>query len=148
VRSYEDAIFTVMQDYSTHPTQPLTELEVFTGNIFSGSGVQTRRQRDRSLQLKDEFDRIARSFENLIRRRTTASSAKQDDQSNAAEDPMEALMMSLACLEVSQGKGTHGDRSANGRMNDEYQSFKIISACCVIRELNAANKRAEAEEWY
>ncbi|KAF2449704.1 RdRP-domain-containing protein [Karstenula rhodostoma CBS 690.94] len=145
---YEDSLFGVTQDYSTHPTQPLTELEVFTGNIFSISGVQTRRQRDKSLQLKDEFDRIARWIENLIRRRTTATTTKQDDASNAPEDPIDALMMSIACVEVSQWKGTHGNRVTHGRWADEYQSFKIISACCLIRELNAANKRAEAEDWY
>ncbi|OAG12010.1 RdRP-domain-containing protein [Paraphaeosphaeria sporulosa] len=145
---YEDAIFAITQDYSSHPTQPLTELEVFTGNIFSTSGVQTRRQRDRSLQLKDEFDRIARWTENLIRRRTTATSAKPDDASNAPEDPMEALKMSIACLEASQLKGSRGNRFTHGRWTEAYHSFKIISACCVVRELNAADRRAEAEEWY
>ncbi|KAL5396190.1 hypothetical protein PMIN03_012983 [Paraphaeosphaeria minitans] len=145
---YEDAIFAVTQDYSPHPTQPLTELEVFTGNMFSTSGILTRRQRDRSLQLKDEFDRIARWVENLIRRRTTVASTQQDDSTVAPEDPMDALMMSIACLEASQSKGTHGDRFTHGRWTSEYQSFQIISACCVIRELNVAARRAEAEEWY
>lgn len=146
VPSYEDAIFAATQDYSPHPTQPLTELEVFTGNIFSVSGVQTRRQRDRSLKLKDEFDRIARWIENLIRRRTTLTSAKQDDASNAPEGPMEALKMSVACLGVSLSKGTHGNGLTHGRWSDEYQSFKVISACCVMKELDAAEKRVEG--WY
>jgi hypothetical protein len=46
-------------DYSDHASMSITELEVFTGNIFNKSGIQTRRQRDRSLQLKDKFERIA-----------------------------------------------------------------------------------------
>lgn len=146
--SYEDAIYSATLDYSSHPTQSLTELEVFTGSIFNPSGVQTRRQRDRSLQLKDEFERIARWIENLIRRRTVKAAGENGGDAKGPEDPLEALVFSIACFEVSQVSQKHGHRSRSGRAADEYQSFKIVSACCAIKELDETLKRADVAEWY
>lgn len=56
---YEDAISDAMAQYSEHPIKPITELEVFIGNILNRSGVQTNRQRDSSTKLRDEFERIS-----------------------------------------------------------------------------------------
>lgn len=56
---YEAAISDAMAQYSEHPIKPITELEVFIGNILNRSGVQTNRQRDSSIKLKDEFERIS-----------------------------------------------------------------------------------------
>lgn len=56
---YEEAISDAMAQYSEHPIKPITELEVFIGNILNRSGVQTSRQRDNSIKLKDEFERIS-----------------------------------------------------------------------------------------
>lgn len=56
---YEDAISDAMAQYSEHPIKPITELEVFIGNILNRSGVQTNRQRDNSIKLRDEFERIS-----------------------------------------------------------------------------------------
>lgn len=147
MNSYEDSIYNVMIDYSGLPTQALTELEVFTGSIFSASGVQSRRQRDRSLQLKDEFDRIARWTENLIRRRTSANGKSNEDDYEPYESSNGTLALSIACLQVSHLKEVQGIGKM-GRSKDDLQSFRVISACCVMRELNAATKRAGAEEWY
>ena len=57
-RRYEDAIYGVMINCADHPNQPLEELEVFIGFIMNKRGAQTHRQRDRSIKLKDEFERI------------------------------------------------------------------------------------------
>lgn len=56
---YENAISDAMAQYSEHPIKPITELEVFIGNILNRSGVQTNRQRDSSTKLRDEFERIS-----------------------------------------------------------------------------------------
>ncbi|KAL6232980.1 hypothetical protein BDW75DRAFT_246854 [Aspergillus navahoensis] len=57
--AYEDALSTAMANFSEHPIYPITELEVFIGQILNNGGVQTHRQRERSIKLKDEFERIA-----------------------------------------------------------------------------------------
>lgn len=56
---YENAISDAMAQYSEHPIKPITELEVFIGNVLNRSGVQTNRQRDSSTKLRDEFERIS-----------------------------------------------------------------------------------------
>ncbi|EHA18336.1 hypothetical protein ASPNIDRAFT_176277 [Aspergillus niger ATCC 1015] len=55
---YEEAVFSARNNYSEHPIDPLSELEVFIGSVMN-KGVQTRRQRDQSNKLADEFDRIS-----------------------------------------------------------------------------------------
>ncbi|KAL1890229.1 hypothetical protein Sste5346_008383 [Sporothrix stenoceras] len=57
--AYEDAMVATMYEFSEHPTQPITELEVFIGTIVNKTGSQTLRQRDRSRKLRDEYERIS-----------------------------------------------------------------------------------------
>ena len=41
-------MFAAMINFSEHPTQPITEIEVFIGFIVNKTGLQTRRQRRQS----------------------------------------------------------------------------------------------------
>jgi hypothetical protein len=56
----------------------------------------------------------------------------------------EALISSLACLEVgcvkSEGKLPS---DSTRRTGGEFHSFKIIAACCAIKEIDAAIIRAQ-----
>ena len=144
VRSYEGAIATATLDYSEHAAISITELEVFTGNIYNKSGAQTRRQRDKSLRLKDEFDRIAKWAERVIRRRDIETEDSTEGQHDAADISNEALISSLACLEVGCAKieGKFPSDSTR-RAGGEFHSFKIVAACCAIKELDAAVIRAQ-----
>lgn len=137
--SYEDAMYNATLDYSDHATKRITELEVFTGSIFNPSGVQTRRQRDRSVRLKDEFDRILQWTAEMIRHRPATADGEEGVDRGSTEDTDIGLQMSIACLEISQWAGTH--RRGVGLAIDQFQSFKIVAACCVARELNAAIRR-------
>lgn len=130
-------------EFSDHAAKSITELEVFTGNIFNKSGVQTRRQRDRSVQLKDEFDRISRWAEAMIRKRKMRTLDDDDEDEQPTPNPEDALVLSIACLQV----GTLKDLTRLGyrRLDEEFQSFKVTAACCVIRELDAAIPRREWE---
>lgn len=124
---YEGSVWDTTQEYSDHASMGLTELEVFTGAIFSQSGVQSRRQRDKSVELKDAFDRIAQFTVSLIRKPETT-----DD-----DELYPGLMLSIACLAVGNTEPQYkGNRF--GRTEDEFHSFKILAACCAIRELDAA----------
>ncbi|KAF2014265.1 RdRP-domain-containing protein [Aaosphaeria arxii CBS 175.79] len=133
---YEDAIWGATQEYSDHARMGITELEVFTGEIFNKTGVQTRRQRDKSILLKDEFDRISQSTSAMIR--------KHDDESAG---PTDGLALSIACLDV----GIKKPRRNYGREREEgdFQSFKVIAACCAFRELDiVTSMRPGTEEDY
>lgn len=122
---------------------PISEIEVFTGCIFNKSGTQTRRQRDKSTRLKDEFDRIAKWVESVIRKQKIASRVDRDDaddDDDHADTGATGLELSVACLNV----GCVPNRIIGGsRTGDEFQSFKVVAASCVLRELDAAIKRQE-----
>ncbi|KAI1439996.1 RdRP-domain-containing protein [Annulohypoxylon stygium] len=147
--AYDDAMWTATMDYSDNFTKGLTELEVFTGCIFSKSGIQTRRQRDKSVRLKDEYDRIAKWVEALVRKKEVKMREDGDNDADADEvdatngpersNGTSALELSIACFYVSLEKSDN-----SGRSNVEFVSFKIIAAQCAITELDLALARQEA----
>ncbi|KAI0469337.1 RNA dependent RNA polymerase-domain-containing protein [Xylaria cf. heliscus] len=154
-QAYEDMIWTTTIDYSDHASKGITELEVFTGTIFNKSGIQTRRQRDTSVRLKDEFDRIAKWVEGLIRKHDVKASndlpdgVEDDphgvyDDSAYSETNFTALELSIACLHV--GMIRQGRRSANKRNTDDFESFKVIAAHCALRELEIAIRQRDIAE--
>jgi hypothetical protein len=55
-----------MTEYSEHPVRPLTELEVFVGNILGKTGAQSRHQRELSTNMKDKFEEEALFIVNCI----------------------------------------------------------------------------------
>ncbi|EMR71798.1 putative rna-dependent rna polymerase protein [Eutypa lata UCREL1] len=142
-QAYDDAIWGATLTFSEHPSVPISEIEVFTGCIFNKSGTQTRRQRDKSTRLKDEFDRIAKWVESVIRKQKIASRVDRDDaddDDDHADTGATGLELSVACLNV----GCVPNRIIGGsRTGDEFQSFKVVAASCVLRELDAAIKRQE-----
>ncbi|KAI0513140.1 RNA dependent RNA polymerase-domain-containing protein [Xylaria bambusicola] len=152
-QAYEDAIWSATVTYSDHASKSITELEVFTGAIFNKSGIQTRRQRDTSIQLKDDFDRIVKWVESLIRKQDMQSStdnpedATDDDtigSSDEAKDDISSvgteftpLELSIACLRVGVVR-TNRDRYSDQRNAGNFESFKVIAAHCALRELDLA----------
>ncbi|RYP80945.1 hypothetical protein DL769_002223 [Monosporascus sp. CRB-8-3] len=142
-QAYDDAIWGATVDYSEHASLRISEVEVFTGCIFTKSGMQTRRQRDKSTRLKDEFDRIAKWTESVIRKQEIESRVDDDadnDDEGRTETGVSGLELSVACLQV----GCAPSRVVAGSRNGEvFQSFKVIAASCVLRELDFAIKRQE-----
>jgi hypothetical protein len=132
-------------EFSDHAAKRITELEVFTGAIYNKSGIQTRRQRDRSVQLKDEFERIAQWAVGMIRKQkfkgATEEDAEEEDTQAGAADPSERLILSIACLQVGILKDL--SRLGHARAEEEFQSFKVVAASCALRELDAANRAKE-----
>jgi hypothetical protein len=125
---YEDAISNAALEYSDHATKELTEMEVFTGTIFNSTGSQTRRQRDGSIRLKDEFDRIARWTASILRKGSQRSSMESGD----------SLALSIACLEIGSLKAHRTSALGMGRRKDDLKSFRVIAACCALKELEIA----------
>jgi hypothetical protein len=114
-----------MNNYSEHPIKPITELEVVIGSIINENGVPTRRRRDRSIQLKHEFDRIATWIMSLMRRQKTVDSKG------------EGLELCLACLHVGCQEG---GPSRLKEIYGELQSFKVIAACALLAEMDHSEK--------
>ncbi|KAI0025215.1 rna-dependent rna polymerase [Xylariomycetidae sp. FL0641] len=155
-QAYDDQIMQATIDFSEHSRVGITEVEVFTGRIFNKSGVQTRRQRDKSTQLKDEFDRISKWAETLMRKQKMKSPSDEEDSDDDSDvdDIQEdydrdetsqgasALELSIACLNVGIDR-TRFKRDARRGDNEEFHSFKVVAAHCVLRELELAVKQAE-----
>ncbi|KAF1921282.1 RNA dependent RNA polymerase-domain-containing protein [Ampelomyces quisqualis] len=129
--AYEDAISNAALEYSEHASKEITELEVFTGTIFNSSGVQTPRQRDGSVRLKDEFDRILSWTASMIRKGSHPSAALSED----------ILALSIACLDVGIASTQRATRLSMGRRKAGLESFRVVAACCAFRELDAAVTR-------
>lgn len=114
-----------MDTYSDHPTKPINELEVVIGSIINRRGVQTRRQRDRSNKLHEEFDRIATWITSIMRQQEI-------------EDPdPNGLELSLACLY----HGIQGSDSGHRKeVYGELKSFRVVAACALLAELDHRDK--------
>ncbi|KAI0095603.1 RdRP-domain-containing protein [Daldinia grandis] len=149
--AYDDAVWTATMEYSDNFTKGLSELEVFTGYIFNKTGAQTRRQRDRSIRLKDDYDAIARWVESMIRKKkvdprdsdnddnySDSDTESTDYYADSRHDDSTALELSIACLHVGIAKS-----KSFGRNKDDFQTFKIISAQCALTELELALQRQE-----
>ena len=132
--SYEDAVSECMYRWSDHPARPLTELEVFLGFILNKTGAQTHRQRDYSIKLKDEFERIATTITCQLR------SASRGDPNNP-KSTIETLTLCLAAVHVGGEGEKQGDFRGQGREGGRYretvgmQSFRVVAACAFMREL-------------
>ncbi|KAF9890609.1 hypothetical protein FE257_005740 [Aspergillus nanangensis] len=122
--AYEDALVFAMNNYSEHPTKPISELEVVIGIILTTSGTHTRRQRDRSVKLKDEFDRIAEWIMGDMRHG--------------------GLELCLACIHTG---GYQRDEASRRRVEyRELRSFAVVAACALLMELASGNKSMNVVE--
>jgi len=116
---YEEKVQNIMYEYSEHPIRPLSELEVFVGNILGRNGAPNRRQRELSTTLKERFDEEALQIMSWI---------TKDDK----EYSPEALERSIACLEISLEEG-HANKT--WRRGEHIVSFKYIAAAVCLREV-------------
>ncbi|RDW61792.1 RNA dependent RNA polymerase [Aspergillus mulundensis] len=129
--AYEGAIYTAMENFSEHPIHPITELEVFVGQILNNSGVQTHRQRERSIKLKDEFERTTSWILAQIRPRGPITGyAGQYD----------SLERCLACFHVASEN--RRSQSKKDRGWNDLQSFQVVAACALLMEVEELEKNA------
>ncbi len=145
-----------MANYSEHPMQPLSELEVFIGYIVNATGSQTHRQRDRSQKLRDEFERIASWIMAQMRApgidyrdddddEAAAANGRDDAKNTKAKNHNKAttyhndaqrhdvLELCLACARIGRGEP---HKARRGRQDRELESFRFVAASALLREIN------------
>lgn len=125
---YESNLSDSMHSHSEHPTKPISEIEVFVGQILNRSGVQTSRQRDSSIKLKDSFDRMAQWITKEMR------SVRYDAETplTGYQSKWDNLHLCLACVHV----GGEDVGNLNGRYFGNLQSFRVVAACALNAEMN------------
>lgn len=134
-----------MLQYSDNPRVALSETEVFCGSILNKRGSQTRRQRDSSIKLKDEIDRITTLIVKQIRDISLGNDDKTEvvsvsgsvTSANRTRDDI--LELCWACVRVGCVK--ESEKSHLGAK--KFQSFKVLAACCLFKELDAFFRRKE-----
>ncbi|OBR06835.1 RNA-dependent RNA polymerase [Colletotrichum higginsianum IMI 349063] len=152
---YEDTVGGFMTQYSDSHMKQLTEVEVFCGSIFNKSGSQTRRQKDNSKKLKQEFDRLAEHMTQHMRRKARNTEvqgaeayndihntlfASQDDYYERLLEPnREALEVSYACLMVGMQTENESEYESWGHL----ESFKVIAASVLLKELTELANRVK-----
>ncbi|KAK4159742.1 RNA-dependent RNA polymerase 1 [Cladorrhinum sp. PSN259] len=138
--AYNEAIYSTMVDCSDHPHRPLTELEVFVGFIINKSGFQNARQRDKSIKLKDEFDRISSWVIREMRNQNLENEVSK-------KGTLDALELCLACVHMGCDKEDSAPRPFDRGSSQNLVSFRIVAASALLRELNHLErlKRAQAD---
>lgn len=126
---FETAVVESMFQHSEHPVKPLTEIEVFIGNILNRTGVQTSRQRDNSIKLKDSFDRTAQWITKSMRMVRHGNDAVP---LTGYQTKWDNLHLCLACVYV----GGEEESGSQGRYYENLQSFRVVAACALLSELN------------
>ncbi|KAI3400992.1 hypothetical protein diail_697 [Diaporthe ilicicola] len=130
---YEGAMWSTMAQYSAHPTRPLTELEVFIGNVLNKSGVQTKRQRDSSIKLKDEMNRIATWITGQMRKVShSGPSGAAAPLLTGYQTQFDNLHLCLACVHAGCEDNTGARES---RYEGDMQSFRVVAACALLSEI-------------
>ena len=117
-----------MLQYSTHPTQTLSEIEVFSGNILGkNGGAQSKRQREFSSTMKDKYERDVAYTILWI----TQGGGEEDGKEGATAG---ALERSIACLYVACH---HRGRERIGRrkVGEALMSFAWVAASVCLKEL-------------
>lgn len=127
-----------MIDCAEQPNQPLTELEVFVGFIMNRTGSQTPRQRDRSIKLKDEFERIASWITNQMRKPCTVSGCTSE---------LDGLELCLACLYVGCEKRMRAIRPGQRSSARDLESFKVVAAAALTEELTTIERQRGHQEY-
>lgn len=130
--SYERNVLDLMHYYSDTPWKGtnISEAEVFIGRIV-GNEKQTKRQKEESAGLKDEYDALVWSVMDSIK-------------GQCGED---ALAVGMACLYLCKK-----DRETQGPQNG-LQSFAWVAASLMLTEMDkiqkfaARGKRARAREY-
>lgn len=126
---YEEAVSAAMGQYSAHPTKPLMELEVFIGSILNKSGVQTHRQRDSSIKLKDEMDRIASWITGQMRK---VSHDPEVTPLTGYQTQFDNLHLCLACVHA----GCEETVVPRESRFEGMQSFRVVAACALLSEIS------------
>lgn len=142
-----------MWHFSDRPRTGISEVEVFCGSVLNKRGSQTRQQRDLSIGLKEEMDRVLTLMDKLIRKRGSVegldSGSNYDIDSysvanlDGSRDREEVIQLCWACLVV----GCETDRSTAPeayRGDGDLRSFRVVAAACLLKEMGIMRAQVSA----
>lgn len=144
---YEAGLLENMQQFSNNPRVSVTETEAFCGDLVNKTGSQTRQQRDLSVKMREEMDRLMHWIVGLIRNPDGAEAGGGAVGGGLGRlHRLQALEMAVACFMIEMqsptGAGTGAGvlGGAGKKPQDGLQSFRVIAAACMLNELEAVTR--------
>ncbi|GME35173.1 RNA-dependent RNA polymerase eukaryotic-type [Neofusicoccum parvum] len=127
---YESNLLDVMFDFSMHPRYPLSEIEVFGGNIIGkNSGSTNRRVRERTIDMNKRFERdTVFAVQRIIH--------------GENNDPEEALPRSIACMAVGMTEQSKFQNTLG-----EPKSWKYMATAVCLQQVELFKEKYDPL-WY
>ncbi|KAI9788921.1 MAG: hypothetical protein M1816_006486 [Peltula sp. TS41687] len=129
---YEDNLTDLMYKYSATPwSSTLTELEVFIGNIMGKEHRQSKRQREASTTMREEYDRLVQFI-----------IAQILDKESGGEESLERAVACLAVAvdEYKQEQYLYPPGSRRRGNTTKLRSFRWIAAAVCLQEVEKLQK--------
>ncbi len=124
-----------MYEFGPSPKRPLSEVEVFVGNIIGKDGAQTTRQRELSMTMKERFEADLAFIVGSI---TKSASFVEDGEDGEPDDDVGAetsdqeLALSMACLWVAlRENAEEWEYRKGGKV--EVKSFGYVAAAVCLK---------------
>ncbi|CAK4030745.1 RNA-dependent RNA polymerase 1 [Lecanosticta acicola] len=134
---YEDSLINILYDYEPTPRSPLSEIEVFAGQILGRKGgPQNKPLRELAQTMRERFEVVV---DYTVMRITKGDKAMREandlddlyeETARYTEREFEALPRAVACLDVAVN-----GRGLTDRKLGELKSFRYVAAGVCLREL-------------
>jgi hypothetical protein len=128
-----------MFEYGPRPQCPLSEVEVFVGNILGKTGAQTKRQRELSMSMKERFEAELSFTVKCITKTANHFYDGEDGEDGEAnsygvtEKREQALPLSMACLWVGLNESAEVWKyGKKGKV--QLRSFGYVAAAVCLKE--------------
>jgi len=121
-----------MNEYGPRPHIPLSEFEVFIGNILGKTGALTTHQRELSFSMKERFDdKLAFTIGRMRGDHYQSGSNDNEDFDTTASKV--ALALSSACLFITLGSalGVKYEKKKTSKL----KSFGYVAAAVCLMEM-------------
>ncbi|XP_044723884.1 RNA dependent RNA polymerase domain-containing protein [Hirsutella rhossiliensis] len=135
---YEDSVYDSMWHFSDNPRTGITEVEVFCGSVLNKRGSQTRQQRDLSIRLKEETDRVLTWMVDLIRKRSTVDGLHNGSSYDDTD------LYSVTSRDESVAAAETRDREEAYHGDGDLRSFRVVAAACLLKEMGAMRAHVSA----
>ena len=132
---YEDALLKLMYEYGPRPKLPLSEIEVFIGNILTKTGSVKPRQRELCMSMKERFEDVLASIVTWMTGKDPGDDKFEEDKHPKPKES--ALGVSIACLWLAlneKAKSVEAGRKGKVRL----RSFGYVAAIVCLKEMQRA----------
>jgi hypothetical protein len=129
-----------MFEFGPRPQCPLSEVEVFVGNIIGKTGAQTTRQRELSTSMKERFEADLSFIVRCIKKPTSHVFEGDEGENWSVSDDLVPqsnepdLALSMACLWIGLNEEAQvWEYGKRGKV--ELRSFAYVAAAVCLKEV-------------